>query len=162
MKNINKKYHLYILKILYNYEVDMIRNFENKDLSEVMELWLSVNIQAHNFIPEDYWINNFDIVKNMLPDSEIYIYEKDSKIKAFVGIDNGYIAGIFVSEKMQSKGIGKELLEKAKELYSELTLNVYKKNVKAINFYKREHFIIKKEKIDKNTGEAEYLMVWNK
>jgi putative acetyltransferase len=92
----------------------MIRKFETKDLLEVMELWLSTNILAHDFISRDYWVENFDMVKDILPDAEIYVYEIDDKIKAFIGIDKGYIAGIFVSNEMQSKGIGKQLLEKAK------------------------------------------------
>lgn len=138
----------------------MIRKFENKDLLEVMELWLATNIQAHDFISKDYWVGNFDIVKSILPDAEIYVYELDGKIKAFVGIDNGYIAGIFVSDEMQSKGIGKQLLEKSKEFYSELSLAVYKKNIKAVNFYQREGFIIMEERVDENTGELEYHMVW--
>jgi len=140
----------------------MIRKFETKDLLEVMKLWLSTNIQAHDFISKDYRVGNFDIIKGILPDAEIYVYELDDKIKAFVGIDNGYIAGIFVSDEMQSKGIGKQLLEKAKEFYSELSLTVYQKNIKAVNFYQREQFIIKQEQIDENTGEIEYLMVWSK
>jgi ribosomal protein S18 acetylase RimI-like enzyme len=140
----------------------MIRRFENKDLEKIMEIWLNTNIQAHSFIAKDYWENNFDFVKSILPDAEIYIYESEGKIKAFVGIDNGYIAGIFVSDEMQSKGIGKQLLSKIKELYSELGLTVYKKNEKAVGFYQREQFVIKQEQIDKNTGEVEYLMVWNK
>jgi len=140
----------------------MIRKFETKDLLEVMELWLSTNILAHDFISRDYWVENFDMVKDILPDAEIYVYEIDDKIKAFIGIDKGYIAGIFVSNEMQSKGIGKQLLEKAKELYSELSLTVYQKNIKAVNFYQREQFINKQEQIDENTGEIEYLMVWSK
>lgn len=138
----------------------MIRKFENKDLEEIMKIWLNVNIQAHDFIPEDYWKDNFDSVKSMLPDAEIYVYESEGKIKAFAGIDNGYIAGIFVSNEMQSNGVGKQLLDKTKELYPNLSLTVYKKNRKAINFYKRERFIIKQEQIDENTGEVEYLMAW--
>lgn len=114
------------------------------------------------FIPRDYWRGNFDIVKGTLPDAEVYVYELDEKIKAFVGIDKGYIAGIFVSDEMQSRGFGKQLLEQAKELYSKLSLAVYQKNVKAVNFYQREQFIIKQEQIDENTGEIEYLMVWSK
>ncbi|WP_051505141.1 GNAT family N-acetyltransferase [Paenibacillus durus] len=72
----------------------------------------------------------------------------------------GYIAGIFVSNEAQSKGIGTKLLETIKERYSELSLTVYKKNMKAVNFYQRELFVIKQEQIDKNTEEAEYLMVF--
>lgn len=140
----------------------MIRKFENKDLERIMGIWLNTNIQAHDFISKDYWENSFDLVKSMLPDAEIYIYESEDEVKAFMGTDNGYIAGIFVSDEMQSKGIGKQLLDKIKELYSELSLTVYKKNIKAVKFYQREQFLIKQEQIDKNTGEVEYLMVWSK
>ncbi|MDF2878563.1 MAG: acetyltransferase [Clostridia bacterium] len=53
----------------------MIRKFETKDLLQVMEIWLDTNTQAHDFISEDYWKNNFDFVKSMLPDADIYVYE---------------------------------------------------------------------------------------
>ncbi|MDF2878564.1 MAG: acetyltransferase [Clostridia bacterium] len=76
-------------------------------------------------------------------------------------ISAGYIAGIFVSSDMQSKGMRKQLLEKVKALYSELSLAVYQKNIKAVKFYQREEFVIKQEQIDENTGEIEYLMVWH-
>ena len=33
----------------------MVRKFEEKDLETVMELWLAGNLQAHSFIPEQYW-----------------------------------------------------------------------------------------------------------
>lgn len=140
----------------------MIRKFEIKDIEEIMKIWLDTNIEAHDFILEDYWKSNYDSVKRMLPNAEIYVYEAYGKIKAFLGVDDGYIAGIFVYNEIQSNGIGKQLLDKAKELYSNLSLSVYKKNSKAINFYKREGFVVKLEEIDENTGEPEYLMTWDK
>lgn len=140
----------------------MIRRFEKKDLEEIMKIWLDTNIQAHDFIPADYWKNNFDSVKRMLPEAEIYVYEIEGNVRAFIGINSGYIAGIFVFSEMQSNGMGKQLLDKAKELYSNLRLSVYQKNQKAINFYRREQFVVKQEQIDENTGEAEYLMTWKK
>lgn len=140
----------------------MIRKFENKDLETIMEIWLNTNIQAHDFIPKEYWISNFNLVKAMLPNAEIYVYELDDKINGFIGIDSAYIAGIFVLNENQSKGIGKELLNRIKGIYSKLSLTVYKKNTKAVNFYQREQFVIKQEQIDGNTGEIEHLMIWNK
>ena len=44
----------------------------------------------------------------------------------------------FVKETMQSKGIGKQLLNHAKEFKSKLKLRVYQENEKAIKFYLRE------------------------
>lgn len=56
-------------------DITMIRKFENKDLEEIMKIWLDTNIQAYDFILENYRKNNFDSVKRMLPDAEIYVYE---------------------------------------------------------------------------------------
>lgn len=140
----------------------MIRSFEDKDLESVMDIWLNTNIQAHSFITKQYWEGNYDLVKRMLPGVEIYVYESEGKVRGFVGVDHGYIAGIFVSVEAQSKGIGKQLLNTAKERYSELSLKVYKKNRKAVRFYQRELFVIKQEQLDESPKEVEYLMVWTK
>lgn len=138
----------------------MIRKFKNQDLDRIMELWLNMNISAHNFIKKEYWENNFDEVKIMMPKAEIYTYEENGDIQGFVGLMNDYIAGIFVSSEYQSKGIGKMLLDHIKEKRERLELSVYKKNEKAVRFYLRENFAIEKEQIDKNTGEIEFEMNW--
>ena len=45
----------------------------------------------------------------MLPQAEDYAYENDNKIQGFVGLNDEYIEGIFVSDEMQAQGIGKLL-----------------------------------------------------
>ncbi|MDK2980469.1 MAG: putative acetyltransferase [Chloroflexota bacterium] len=128
-----------------------------------MALWLNTNIQAHGFISSEYWLSNFDIVRDILPKAQVFVYEDPEGIQGFVGLDqNGAIAGIFVSEDQQSKGIGKVLLDTCKRLYPALSLNVYIKNQRAIDFYVREGFAVKKKQIDKNTAEMEYSMGWEK
>lgn len=140
----------------------MIRKFKIDDLSDILQIWLDTNIKAHSFINKEYWINNFELVKEMLPNAEIYIYEHDNKIKGFIGLDNGYIAGIFVCDTHQSQGIGKKLLDKAKDIYYVLSLNVYEKNNNAIKFYEREGFLIKEKQTDVNNNENEYVMIWKR
>lgn len=58
-------------------------------------------------------------------------------------------------------GIGKELLDFAKNNHARLTLNVYIKNSGAVKFYRREQFSIDSCGIDEETGEEDYLMSWN-
>lgn len=70
------------------------------------------------------------------------------------------IAGIFVRTEMQSKGIGKQLLEYVKSFKNRLNLSVYQKNERAVNFYIRENFKIQSKRMDENTREMEYFMVW--
>ena len=54
---------------------------------------------------------------------------------------------------MQSQGIGKILLNYAKDKRNKLYLNVYQKNARAISFYKREGFEIQHSGLDEATGE---------
>ena len=140
----------------------MIRKLRKTDLDEVAYIWLHTNKKAHDFIAETYWDEHFEMVEGMLGDAEIYVFEEQGQIKGFVGLDGEYIAGIFVTEKEQSLGIGKQLLDFVKSLKGQLKLNVYQKNERAIKFYTREQFEIQDEQTDEATGEAEYLMLWKK
>lgn len=138
----------------------MIRDFMTTDIDRVMQLWLDTNVKAHNFIESRYWRDNFGLVKEMMPNSTIYVYEENAEIQAFIGLIGSFVAGIFVSGDFQSKGIGKLLLDYLKSKQSELSLCVYKKNNRALHFYLREGFIISKELVDENTGEIELHMKW--
>ena len=140
----------------------MIRKLRKTDLDEVAYIWLHTNKKAHDFIAETYWDEHFEMVEGMLGDAEIYVFEEQGQIKGFVGLDGEYIAGIFVREKEQSLGIGKQLLDFVKSLKGQLKLNVYQKTERAIKFYTREQFEIQDEQTDEATGEAEYLMLWKK
>ena len=140
----------------------MIRKFEKNDINPVMQIWKNENIKAHKFISKEYWKNNYNYVKKILPNAEIYVYVLKENIVGFIGINHDHIEGIFVDSKVQDHGIGSALLNKVKENRDNLTLSVYKKNINAINFYKKNDFIITSENIDKDTAEIEYTMTWNK
>ena len=140
----------------------MIRKFEKNDINPVMQIWKNENIKAHKFISKEYWKNNYNYVKEILPNAEIYVYVLKENIVGFIGINENYIEEIFIDTNNQCKGIGTSLLNKVIENRDNLTLSVYKKNINAINFYKKNDFIITSENIDKDTAEIEYTMTWNK
>ncbi|WP_270233951.1 N-acetyltransferase [Clostridium fessum] len=138
----------------------MIRKLQKVDINRVADIWLKTNLKAHFFIPEQYWISNYEFVKELLPQTEVYVYEDDKMIQGFIGINDEYIEGIFVSDEMQSRGIGKMLLDYIKDKKDRLQLKVYQKNVRAMSFYQREGFTIQSEEMDEFTGEKEYVMNW--
>ena len=139
----------------------MIRKLQNVDINKVVDIWLKTNLEAHDFILGQYWTSNYEAVKKMLPQAEVYVYEDNKIIQGFVGVRDEYIEGIFVSDKMKSHGIGKALLDYIKDKKARLQLNVYQKNVRAMSFYQREGFTIQSEGLDEFTGEKEYVMEWN-
>ena len=138
----------------------MIRELRKADINKVADIWLDTNIKAHAFVPGQYWKNNFEFVKEALLQAEVYVYENDNEIQGFIGLNDEYIEGIFVSDEVQSQGIGKMLLNSAKNKRNELRLNVYQQNTRAISFYQREGFEIQCSGLDDATGEKEYTMVW--
>lgn len=142
----------------------MIRSFRKNDLTAVMQIWLDTNTKTHNFIPKEYWENNYAKVSEMLPQAEVYVYEDDDsrQIMGFIGLTENYIAGIFIKEAVQSKGIGKQLLNYVKGIQNNLSLNVYQKNERAILFYQREQFVIQAENMDVSTNEKEFIMSWRR
>ena len=140
----------------------MIRVLEEKDVDTVAKIWLETNIKTHDFIASNYWKEHYEIIKDMFLQAEVYVYEIEKEIMGFIGLDKEYIEGIFVLDQYQKRGIGKALLNYVKAKKEHLSLNVYQKNLNAILFYQREGFCVQYEDVDKNTGEKEYRMVWNR
>ena len=138
----------------------MIRELRKVDINKVAEIWLDTNIKTHYFISAQYWKSNFELVKELLLQATVYVYEDKQEIQGFIGLNDEYVEGIFVSGEMQSQGIGKILLNYAKDKRNKLHLNVYQKNARAISFYKREGFEIQHSGLDEATGEKDYVMTW--
>ena len=155
--------HLYndSKETLYQQKSDMLlRKMQNDDIEQVMQICLKTNIQTHHYIDESYWKIQYGSVRQMIPESEIYVCEKSGLITGFIGLSGNYIAGLFVASVFQSQGIGKKLLDYVKKLKPDLVLQVYQKNRNAVRFYQREGFVIESETTDENTGEREYIMNW--
>lgn len=138
----------------------MIRELRKVDINKVAEIWLDTNIKTHYFISAQYWKSNFELVKELLLQATVYVYEDKQEIQGFIGLSYEYIEGIFVSAEMQSQGIGKILLNYVKGKRNKLILNVYQKNTRAISFYQREGFEIQYSGLDEATGEKDYVMAW--
>ena len=139
----------------------MIRKFESRDLDAVMQIWLHGNLNAHAFIAASFWTEHFEMVRDLLPQAELYVHEDAGtrQIDGFIGLTENHIEGIFVAKAARSKGIGKALLEYAKSRKPCLTLSVYQKNQRALAFYRREQFIVQSEGIEEGTNEADIQML---
>ena len=64
----------------------MIRKLRKTDINRVADIWLKTNLKAHSFISAQYWISNYERVKEMLPQAEVYVYEDDKMIQGFLGV----------------------------------------------------------------------------
>ena len=142
----------------------MIRKFREEDTVKVMTIWTKGNFEAHSFIDKDYWLLNFNKVKDeYLKESETYVYVENDTIKGFISLlNNNFIGALFVRKEYRRQGIGRKLINFVKDRYNKLELQVYEKNVDAMLFYASLGFVNKKIQIDKDTKEKEYVMEWDK
>lgn len=140
----------------------MIRPFQPADLKPVAEIWLSANLQAHPFIPARYWQENLASVKDQLMTAELYVWinAATGALLGFIGLRGDYIAGLFVRQDARSRGLGRELLNHAKAQKGALSLRVYEKNRRALQFYRREGFVLQRYGVDADTGEREMILIF--
>ena len=138
----------------------MIRLAEQQDLDRIMEIWLEVNLQAHDFVDPAYWTGCFQEVREAIAQADVWVWDENGRVEAFAGMVEHYLAGLFVSGAQRGKGIGGLLLEHIKEQSSPLTLHVYSWNAGAVQFYKRHGFGTVSEYIDSETGQPEREMIF--
>lgn len=123
-----------------------------------MEIWLSGNLDAHPFVDPEYWRDHFAEVREAVSAAETLVFADHGQIQGFLGLVDCSVAGLFVRREYRSMGIGKALLDAAKQRHPQLTLHVYRDNSSAFQFYLREGFEILDTALDGDTGVWEYTM----
>ena len=140
----------------------MIRKYQPQDLEHIMKIWLETNLAAHGFIPAEYWNEQYEAVKEALPQADILIYEEEGQFLDFWDYRT-VISRDFLWEKAsRSRGIGRLLLEAAKSGRQELTLHAYAENTGAVRFYEREGFQTAAFEKEETTGREGVLMRWTR
>ena len=58
----------------------MIRKLLNGDIDRVADIWLKTNLKTHYFISNQCWKSNYELVKEMMLQAEVYVYGNDSGV----------------------------------------------------------------------------------
>jgi putative acetyltransferase len=140
----------------------MIRSFASSDMDNVLDIWLEASAKAHTFVEREFWESKIEHMRKMyIPISETYVFSDNDTVKGFFCLYEDTLAALFVSPDYQGKGIGKQLLNKAKSLRKKLNLLVYQENTRSVEFYRKSGFTTMDERIEKSTGHIELLMEYS-
>lgn len=128
-------------------------------MEDVIRIWLGASVESHDFIDRQFWQSKVGDMKNVyLPACETYVYEDEQGIRGFLSLQGNTLAALFVSPEYQGQGIGRKLVERAKDLRGHLELCVYKDNHKSVRFYEKCGFRSVLERLDEHTGCPESVM----
>lgn len=120
----------------------MIRKRAEKDNDEIINVWYEASSLAHPFLDADFVEKaKKDLSDIYIPNTETWVYEDNHAVIGFISMLGNEIGGLFVLPNYQLKGIGTQLVNFIKELYGELEVEVFEKNVIGSAFYKKYGFV---------------------
>ena len=131
----------------------MIREYQDQDLDELLTVWESASGVAHPFLTQQFRATEREnIPKLYLPNAETWVYAEEGRVVGFVALLGNEVGAIFVHPSCQRKGVGRQLMDKARELRGELVVEVFKKNTIGRAFYAKYGFEMIEEKVHEETG----------
>jgi putative acetyltransferase len=142
----------------------MIRPFSFSDTEELVHLWQDSLQASHGFLPQSYWESLEADIRNLfLPMSDeivLHIDDASGEIDAFLAFAGSYLGALIVAPMAQGRGLGSRMFRIARRMHPDLTLTVYKDNVRAVTFYERQGLRAYAERMEEKTGCAELLMAF--
>ena len=140
----------------------MIRKWESDNAGPLLSLWLESTTEAHPFISASYWKENEGMVRDVyLPAAETWVWEEDGMLRGFISVmQSQFVGALFVSTDFIGRGIGRALLNHVQQRFPYLSLEVYQKNVRAVNFYHAQGFRIEDSAGQDDTQHPTWIMSW--
>lgn len=140
----------------------MIRKWNTSQFEPLLALWLDSTTYAHPFIAEQYWHESLPSVRDTyLPVAETWVWEEAHSPLGFVSvIQERFVGALFVAPEAIHRGIGRALINVVKQHFSDLSLEVYQKNIRAVNFYHAQGFRIEDSAWQEETRHPTWIMRW--
>lgn len=138
----------------------MIRQYQDRDLDDLLAAWASASEVAHPFLTQEFLDLERENIPNLyLPNAETWVFEDEGRVVGFVALLGNEVGAIFVHPSHQRRGVGRQLMETARELRGELFVEVFKANTIGRAFYAKYGFEIVAEKVHEQTG-FDLLRLW--
>lgn len=140
----------------------MIRRATQGDTDALMALWLPSTTRAHPFINPSYWRESAPLVRyEYLPAAVTWVEVRDGAIAGFISVlEQAFVGALFVDERYFGDGVGYRLMQQAKAAYPRLSLEVYRRNRRAMAFYLRQGFTLREVVFNADTGHHTAIMHW--
>jgi putative acetyltransferase len=131
----------------------VVRPYKYRDLNDLLAAWESASEITHPFLTQEFLALERQNIPNLyLPNAETLVYESDGRVVGFVALLGNEVGALFVHPSHQRMGVGRRLMDKAKDLREELVVEVFKANAIGRAFYAKYGFTFDSEKVHDQTG----------
>ncbi len=133
-----------------------IRPYTDEDLNGLLRVWYRASLIAHSFLPEGFFeTERRQIAEDWLPIAETTVYESDGRVVGFLALIGNEVGAIFVDPDAQGRGIGRTLMDAARDSRPFLELHVFEANSIGRRFYEAYGFELIDRHVNEATGQPE-------
>ena len=123
-----------------------VRPCADEELETLIRLWHETSEATYGFLPTEKGRSFEDrrayFLANIAPRHELWVAEEDGELLGFLAIDGDSIDRLYVHPRQQRRGVGRALLDKARELSPRgLRLFTHVENEAARRFYESQGFV---------------------
>ncbi|WP_392562923.1 GNAT family N-acetyltransferase [Orbus sturtevantii] len=120
-----------------------IRQAVQGDHPILLALWQHSVKATHSFLTEQDIEKLYQGLKNeWLAQVELWVLLAQDEIVGFIGLNDNNVEMLFIDDKHQGNGYGKQLLNFVKQRYLQIYLDVNEQNPHALRFYQKQGFEI--------------------
>ena len=134
----------------------MIRPYVDADLTALLDVWYRSSVVAHSFLPEEFFeTERREIAETWMPMAETVVYELDGRVVGFLALIGNEVGAIFVDPEHQGRGVGRALMDWARDSRPFLELSVFEANQSGRGFYESYGFEYVGSAVNEATGHPE-------
>ena len=131
----------------------LIRPYRSDDLDSVMSAWENATELAHPFLPEAFLEGErYNIPHVYMPNTDTWVIEVDGFVAGFIALIDNEVGALFLEPAFHGQGLGRALMDKARELHGKLEVEVFRDNAIGRKFYAGYGFTPLRELVHEDTG----------
>lgn len=116
----------------------MVRRSKLDERDALVDLWRRSVLATHDFLSVEQIDQLTPLVRDKaLVNLEVWVLEIDARAVGWMGLDGSNVDALFIDPDHFARGHGRRLLQFARELIGDLTLDVNEQNHAARRFYER-------------------------
>jgi putative acetyltransferase len=132
-----------------------VRRAAAADREILLHIWLRSVRATHAFLTEEDIQSFLPLVPDEFAKLEIWVLCSDADLPVgFMGMSGTKMEALFLAPEFLRRGGGRRLVEHARQLYGELTVDVNEQNEAACRFYEACGFVVEGRSELDSTGQA--------